>query len=287
MRILSPAKINLFLRVTGQRADGYHELFTLMSCVGLADTIDLYFETNGIIIRCDHPQVPRDSGNLAYRAAALFFKRSGIPVGVTITIDKKIPVAAGLGGGSSNAAAVLKALNRHFNNPFSPDQLGKMAAGLGADVPFLLYGRPALATGIGDRLVPYPLLRQYPVIIINPGFSVSTAETYKNYCFGLTNDKKNINNHSFIERTAFDAATHLVNDLESVTAARHPEIDRAKQRLLDHGATGALMSGSGPSVFGIFPDAQIAEQAFNSLIGQANERIFLTELLTGEDTAQG
>jgi 4-diphosphocytidyl-2-C-methyl-D-erythritol kinase len=258
-----------------------------MSCVGLADSILLDFEADHISIRCDHDQVPRDATNLAFRAAAIFFEQSGIRPGVTITIDKNIPVAAGLGGGSSNAAAVLNGLNRHFNKPVSQHQLHMMAAGIGADVPFFLYGQPALATGIGDRLTAYPLLKQLPVIIINPNFSVSTAEIYKSYSLGLTNGKKPINYNSFTEKTGFNAAVHLVNDLEKITAARHPEIYSARQRLLDHGAIGALMSGSGPSVFGIFAGTSVAEQAYHMLYGNRNERVFLTKLLTGDDAAKG
>ena len=285
MRILSPAKINLFLHVTGKRADGYHELWSLMCCVGLADTILLNFDTNHISIHCDHGLVPRDDTNLAFRSAAAFFEQTGINAGVDITIEKNIPVAGGLGGGSSNAAAVLKALNHRFNEPISQAGLHRMAAGIGADVPFFLYQRPALAAGIGDILTPYALLTQLPVIIINPGFSVSTAEIYKSYSFGLTNRKKTINNSSFTKRTIFDAVVHLANDLEEVTAKRYPEINRAKQKLLDHGAIGALMSGSGPSVFGIFTNKDTAEQAYGKLSGSHNKNVFLTELLTGDDAA--
>jgi 4-diphosphocytidyl-2-C-methyl-D-erythritol kinase len=286
MRILSPAKINLFLHITGKRQDGYHELFTLMSCVGVADAILLDFNADHISIDCQNDRVPRDATNLAFRAAAIFFEQSGIKPGVAITIEKNIPVAAGLGGGSSNAAAVLNGLNRYFDTPFSKNQLHRMAAGMGADVPFFLYGKPALATGVGDRLSAYPLLKQLPVIIINPNFSVSTAEIYKSFSFGLTNGKKPINYDSFTEKTDFNAAIHLANDLEKITASRHPEIYCAKQRLLEQGAIGSLMSGSGPSVFGIFPDTEVAEQAYRKLCGNRNERIFLTTLVTGDDATK-
>lgn len=256
-----------------------------MCCVGLADTIRLDFDTNHISIRCDHPLVPRDGSNLAFRAAAVFFEQTGIRAGVDITIEKNIPVAGGLGGGSSNAAAILKALNRRFQEIVPQAHLHRMAAGLGADVPFFLYEKPALATGIGDILAPYPLLPQLPVIIINPGFPVPTAEIYKSYSFGLTNGKKTINYSSFTERTVFNAMVHLVNDLEEVTAGRYPGIHRAKQRLLDLGAIGAMMSGSGPSVFGLFTDMDVAERAHERLSGSHDESVFLTKLLTGDDAA--
>lgn len=285
MKISSPAKINLFLYITGRRDDGYHELFTLMSPVGLADKVWLEFGTNRISIHCDHLQVPCDKTNLAFRAASAFFTKTGIGDGVGVTIKKNIPVAGGLGGGSSNAAAVLKGLNRHYQCPLSRSQLHGIAASIGADVPFFLYEAPALATGIGDILTPYPLLGQMPVIIINPLFSVSTAEIYKSYSLGLTNGKKPIKYSSFTEKTTFDARLHLANDLEKVTAGRYPEIDRAKRRLKDHGATGTLMSGSGPSVFGIYSDARIARRAYRALCKSRNENIYLTELLTGDDAA--
>ncbi|MEW6078057.1 MAG: 4-(cytidine 5'-diphospho)-2-C-methyl-D-erythritol kinase [Thermodesulfobacteriota bacterium] len=287
MRIVSPAKINLFLHITGKRRDGYHDLFTLMSCVKLADVIHLDFDTDHISLYCEHDQVPRDISNHAVRAAAIFFEQARIKPGVAITLEKNVPVAAGLGGGSSNAAAVLKALNRHYGSPFSQQQLHRMATGIGADVPFFLYGKPALATGIGDRLTAYLPLEQLPVIIIKPNFSVSTAEIYKSFSLGLTNDKKTITDYFFTEKTAFNAAIHLVNDLERITAARHPEIHQMKRRLLDHGATGSLMSGSGPSVFGLFSTPEAAQKAYDGLrCSERDERIFLTNLVTGDDATK-
>ncbi len=286
MRIYSPAKINLFLHIRGKRDDGYHELFSLMSCVGLADTILLDFDTGHISVHCDHKDVPGDETNLAFRAASAFFDQTGLAPGVAIVIEKKIPVAGGLGGGSSNAASVLKALNHHFDSPLSQERLHRLAVRIGADVPFFLDQTPALATGIGDILTPYPLLKQLPVIIINPSFPVSTAAVYKSYSFGLTNEKKPIKYDSFTEKTVFDAHVHLMNDLEEVTAARYPEIYRIRQKLLEHGATGALMSGSGPSVFGLFADTQAAEQAYRKLCKSRDESVFLTKLLTGDDAAK-
>ena len=146
MKLLSPAKINLFLQVTGKRPDGYHELFSLMCCVDLFDTILLQFDFKNIRIESPHPQIPLDETNLAYRAAAVFFKALNVNDGLKIIIDKSIPIAAGLGGGSSNAASVLKGLNRHYGYPFSRNQLMSMGLDLGADVPFFIFGKPALAS---------------------------------------------------------------------------------------------------------------------------------------------
>jgi 4-diphosphocytidyl-2-C-methyl-D-erythritol kinase len=190
MKILSPAKINLFLQVTGKRPDGYHELFSLMCCVTLCDTIYLQFGTEKIQIESSHPQIPLDQTNLAHKAAALFLNALGAAEGVKITIEKSIPLAAGLGGGSSNAASVLKGLNQHYGLPFSRDRLMSMGLGLGADVPFLLFQKPALASGIGVRLEAYSDPLPYRVIIVDPGFGVSTAEVFQNLNLRLTKCKK-------------------------------------------------------------------------------------------------
>ncbi|MDY6904907.1 MAG: 4-(cytidine 5'-diphospho)-2-C-methyl-D-erythritol kinase [Thermodesulfobacteriota bacterium] len=282
MEILSPAKINLFLLVTGKRPDGYHTLFSLMAPVSLYDVLGVNFDCSGLSVTCDHPEVPSGESNLAFKAAALFFETARLEKQAAITIHKNIPVAAGLGGGSSNAAAVLNSLNIRFGNVFTTDQLMAMGAGLGADVPFFINSRPALATGIGETLELYDNLPQLPVLLIHPNISVSTAAVYKSLKFTLTKDKKISNILSFTKQTLFDAKAHLENDLEAVSVARHPEISEAKQRLLDSGATGVLMSGSGPTVFGLFSALRDAENAYHRLAGNAapGEDIFLTTLLT-------
>ena len=176
MKILSPAKINLFLQVTGKRPDGNHELFSLMCCVSLFDTIYLHFGGKKIEIESSHPHIPLDETNLAHQAAALFLKYLGVYSGVKITIEKSIPVAAGLGGGSSNAASVLTGLNRHYEYPFSRERLMSMGFSLGADVPFLLFQQPALVTGIGEKLEAYPDPLPYHLILVYPVFRVSKSE---------------------------------------------------------------------------------------------------------------
>jgi 4-diphosphocytidyl-2-C-methyl-D-erythritol kinase len=260
MKILSPAKINLFLQVTGKRPDGYHELFSLMCCVSLYDTIYLQLDTDQITIDSSHPNLPLNETNLAHKAAALFFKTLGVSDGVKITIEKKIPVAAGLGGGSSNAASVLRGLNHYYGHPFSREQLSTMGLCLGADVPFLLYRKPAFATGVGEKLEPYTEQLPYHVIIVYPGFEVSTAQVFQNLNLRLTKCKKKIKK-PFSKKTGFDAALHLCNDLEAVTISKHPEIKFVKEELIRQRALGALMSGSGPSVFGLFSDPDITSNA--------------------------
>jgi len=278
MKILSPAKINLFLQVTGKRPDGYHDLFSLMCCVSLFDTILLQFGGRTIEIDSMHPQIPLDDTNLAHRAAALFLRNLNSDSGVKITIEKNIPVAAGLGGGSSNAASVLKGLNRHYGFPFTRSQLISMGLRLGADVPFFLFEKPALASGIGDKLVAYPNLPSYYVLLINPGFRVSTAEVFQNLNLRLTKCKKKIKESSF-RKTGYDASRHLCNDLEAVTASRYPVILSIKKQLLEHGALGALMSGSGPTVFGLFSEQDKAAAAMQIFGKTTRWKSYLAEII--------
>ena len=260
MRILSPAKINLFLGVIGKRPDGYHELYSLMCCVDLFDTVFLQFGLKNIQIESSHPQIPLDDTNLAYRAAAVFFKALNVNDGLKIFIDKSIPVAAGLGGGSSNAASVLKGMNQHYGYPFSRNQLMSMGLGLGADVPFFLFGKSALASGIGENLEAYPGPLPFHVVVVYPGFTISTREVFQKLNLGLTKCEKKIK-RLFLIKNSFDPELNLCNDLEIVTASEYPVITSIKERLLIRGALGALMSGSGPSVFGLFSDSHTAERA--------------------------
>ena len=276
--VLSPAKINLFLQVVGKRSDNYHDLFTLMCCISLYDSIDFVFDTSDISVSCSHPQVPENESNLVYKAADLFYKKLGKPGGVGISIDKKIPVGAGLGGGSSNAAAVLCELNRYFHSPFSQEMLRYMGREIGADVPFFITGEPAIATGIGDRLKPFHGMDRYYVVLINPGFSVSTADVYKNLNLGLTKCEKIIKKIPF-DGSPINICELLCNDLETVTANMHPDIDSAKALLMRLGAEGALMTGSGPTIFGLFSDADQARYAFNALHHLSAQQRFLAELI--------
>ena len=278
MKILSPAKINLFLQVTGKRADGYHDLFSLMCCVSLCDTIQLEFGAKTIEIDSTHPQIPLDETNLAHKAATLFFQNLDTDDGVKITIEKSIPVAAGLGGGSSNAAAVLKGLNCYYEFPFSRRQLMSMGLRLGADVPFFLFEKPALASGVGEKLEEYPDLTPYYVILIYPGFAVSTAEVFQNLNLGLTKCKKKIRKSSF-RKIGYDVSRHLCNDLEAVTASRYPVINLLKNQLLEHGALGALMSGSGPTVFGLFSEQRKAAAAMQVFGKDTRWDAYLAEVI--------
>ncbi len=278
MKILSPAKINLFLHVKGKRSDGYHELFTLMCPVKLFDTVSLIFDADKTVVSCAEPDVPEDETNLAYRAAKLFFKTLKINECVEISIDKNIPVAAGLGGGSSNAAAVFLGLNRYYNNPFSRDELIDMGFLIGADVPFFIFQKPATATGVGEKLEICKGLPNFYILLVYPGFSVSTADVYKNLNLGLTNCDKKLK-YPQLNFQDLDLEHYLCNDLETVTASKYPEIVVVKEELMRHGAKGALMSGSGPSVFGLFSDAEKAEKVKLFLAENDRWKVYLTEMI--------
>ena len=286
MKILSPAKINLFLHVRGKRPDGYHELFSLMCCITLFDEISLEFGgAESIEINCSHPNVPADETNLAHQAASLFLSQMGSARSLKIQLIKNIPVAAGLGGGSSNAAGILLALNTHYGHPFSRKHLMEMGLKLGADVPFFIFQKPAIATGIGEKFDAFKGDLPYHFLLLYPGFNVSTAETYQNMNLGLTKaEKKPTSNHLKLNR--FNPARHLTNDLEQVTALRYPEIGLAKENLLNLGAVGALMSGSGPTVFGLFENAETAEAAKQALSCDQEDQdvqLFLAEPILDAD----
>ena len=252
----APAKINLFLRILTRRPDGYHELQTWMQKLALFDRITLTLrDGSGIRLKCTGGGLPADETNLAWKAASAFFLagRQGVQPGVDITLEKSIPVAAGLGGGSSDAGAVLRGLNILFGNPFSEEVLLDIGRKLGADVPFFISEHQAvLATGIGDRMEPVSSLDQCTFLLVNPGFAVSTRWAYEN--FALTKDAKNSTLRGFQKLNSDTFLTaEMTNDLEMVTIGRYPEIAEIKNKLRAAGAVTALMSGSGPTVFGVFP----------------------------------
>lgn len=274
----SPAKVNLFLKVTGKRPDGYHDLVSLMCRIGLCDRVVLRPGAASVTVTCAYPGVPEDGRNLAARAAELFYEHVPCRDRVAIEIEKQIPVGAGLGGGSSNAAAVLGGLNDHYGRPVSSEELIHLGASLGADVPFFLFGRPALATGIGDHLTAYSGLDRWPMVVIYPGFGIPTASVYKKLNLGLTKCQNQLKSF-FLKQNGFLPVHHLCNDLEPVVISQYPEIAAAKKRLLENGAQGALMSGSGSSVFGLFPDLRTAREAGKTLAPTYGGTVFVADLL--------
>jgi 4-diphosphocytidyl-2-C-methyl-D-erythritol kinase len=278
MKIFSPAKINLFLQVTGKRPDGFHELFSLMCCLDLFDIIFLQFGAKKIEIESSNQQMPLDETNIAHKAATLFFKTLKTSDGVNIRIEKSIPVAAGLGGGSSNAASVLTGLNQHYGFPFSPEGLMSLGLQLGADVPFFLFQKPAFASGIGEKLEAFQGILPYHVVLVHPGVEVHTGEVYRNLNLRLTKCKKIITK-PFLKQSGFDATRHLCNDLEAVTISKYPVIESLKKKLLAQGALGALMSGSGPTVFGLFSDPHKAGQARQAMGHDMGFNSYLTDII--------
>ena len=278
MKVLSPAKINLFLQVTGKRADGLHELFSLMCCLDLFDIIYLQFGGKKIEIESSDRQIPLDETNIAHKAATLFFKSLKRTEGLNIRIEKSIPVAAGLGGGSSNAASVLIGLNQHYGFPFSRDELMAMGLEIGADVPFFLFQKPAFASGVGEKLEAYPGSLPFHILLLNPGVEVHTAEVFRNLNLRLTKCKKKITK-PFLKQRGFDASLHLCNDLESVTISKYPVIESLKKQLLEHGALGALMSGSGPTVFGLFSDPHKAGEARQAIGRNIRSNTYLADII--------
>lgn len=279
-KFLSPAKVNLFLKVLSKRPDGYHEIFSLMQPVSLFDEVFIDIRNGeGIEVACSGEfSVPGGRDNLAYRAAELFLEYTGIKKAIAIKIVKNIPSGAGLGGGSSNAATTLLALDSLLKTGLKEEELLELSAKIGSDVPFFILKGPAFASGRGERLKK-AALRRLSYIIIKPDFPVSTAWAYSN--LDLTK-KPEDNNLTYSDEALSDMGRlkkFLVNDLEAVTVKRHPEISAIKKKLIDAGAVGSLMSGSGSAVFGIFSGPDEAERAFQVLKSNLdkNSSIFMAE----------
>ena len=287
--IQAPAKINLLLRVLGRRDDGYHDLETWMQKIDLYDQLELELHPGeSVEFFSDDVSIPTDATNLAVRAALAFLQAStkSKGCGVQITLHKKIPVAAGLGGGSSDAGAVLRGLNNFFDREFSEKQLIDMARPLGADVPFFVVDHNAVfATGIGDIMYPVNSLGNCSFVVVNPDFFVSTAWVFQN--LALTSLPKNSKLSCFQKCKAVALfLREMHNDLEEVTKAKFPQIEQMKSALLAVGASQVLMSGSGPTVFGVFPDAEKpSESELKRIVGafrqEYGEKVFLSRACTG------
>ena len=286
----APAKINLFLHVLGQRPDGYHDLETWMQKLQLYDiiTLEILPAERKVELSCADPDIPVDASNLAVRAANAYFavSRKGKGCGVRISLEKHIPVAAGLGGGSSDAGTVLRGLNTVFDQEFSEAELIKIARPLGADVPFFTIGHDAVvAGGIGDIMSPVDSLDDCSFILVNPNIFVSTAWVFRNLT--LTRPTKTSKLSCFQKpKTVSLLLSEMHNDLERVTCAKHPEIEHIKGALLAAGALKVSMSGSGPTVFGIFPDSDLSDSSgFERIVGELRqeygEKVYLLRACTG------
>lgn len=255
----APAKVNYRLDVLRRRPDGYHDLRMIMQRFDLCDDIQITLsDTPGIRVTCGREGVPDGPGNIAWRAADELLSLAGREVGVDIVITKRIPVAAGLGGGSSDCATVLMGLNQLLELGLSDARLMEIGVKLGADVPFFIFKKTAVAEGIGEQLTAIEQIPPVWLAIVNPNVPVSTAWVYQN--LQLTNRSDDFRMPRFYSSIA-DICAVLGNDLEAVTIRRYPVISEIKGRLRALGAVGVLMSGSGPTVFGIFEQEDAARKA--------------------------
>ncbi|MBT8489580.1 MAG: 4-(cytidine 5'-diphospho)-2-C-methyl-D-erythritol kinase [Deltaproteobacteria bacterium] len=259
----SPAKINLILKVLRRREDGYHDLATLMQTISLCDEMRFSLAGNTIVVKSPGSLLPENEDNIVYRAAQALFSYVSYSSGVAIEIKKKIPIAAGLGGGSSNAATTLVTLNDMIGCHLNMEELINIGSKIGADIPFFIYGKTAWAFGIGERLQAADEIPPIWFVLVNPDFEVSTKKVYENLKLGLTKEviKYNIPR---LEKVSH-IASRLSNDLEKVTFGLYPIVGNIKELLMSAGALGSLMSGSGPTVFGIFNNEETARNAEETL----------------------
>lgn len=261
LALRSPCKINLLLNVLDRRADGFHELETVLQPVALFDELTLETADGGIVLTCSDPTLPVDAGNLVLRAAQAFQAACGVLADLRIHLEKRVPKAAGLGGGSANAATTLRGLNQLFGTPLSAARLQALAAQLGSDVPFFLQERPALATGRGEHiqsLEPFPALRGVWVLLIHPGFGIATAWAYRELAKFPSALRGRPGRAAALVETLRQgdlpaAAAQFYNALETPAFHKYPVLELWQEFLAAHGALACRMSGSGSTVFALVP----------------------------------
>jgi 4-diphosphocytidyl-2-C-methyl-D-erythritol kinase len=262
----SPAKINLYLRILGKRPDGYHELETLMLPLDFGDEITLSSQGSGLILECDNPNLPTDDSNLALRAAKRLAERYNVKQGAKIVLTKRTPLAAGLGGGSSNAAAVLLGLTRLWGLQADDSILHELAAGMGSDINFFMVGGAALCRGRGELIEPVSCKFSASVLLVNPGFGISTKWAYESWARAAAESRLTVSPpqvsllvRALAEDDLAGVSRSLFNSLEAPSIRKFPVLELIKKAMCDDGASGALMSGSGATVFGLFADRKAAE----------------------------
>ena len=279
----SPCKVNLLLNVLGQRPDGFHELETVMQPVNLCDEMSFERGGSGIQLSCSHPELPTDSKNLVHRAATAFLAAAKISDGIRIHLQKNLPLAGGIGGGSANAAVTFSALNELFGSPLPPEKLHELAATLGSDIPFFLHDQPALATGRGEKvrlLETFPALRGKAFLLVNPGFGISTPWSYQNLArFPEAKNGQAGRAEKLISllqsadlRTAAD---EFYNSLEAPAFDKFPVLSLYKNFLRENGALVSLMSGSGSTTFAIAENLSAAENLTEKFKAQFGEQGWL------------
>ena len=273
MREKAYAKVNITLDVVGKREDGYHLLKMIMQNIDIYDVITIEKIECGIEITCNKPYVPTDERNLAYKAAKLFKDTFNITSGVSINIKKNIPVAAGLAGGSTDCAAVLKIMNKLFQVNADNEKLMELGVKLGADVPYCINGGTALCEGIGEILTPLKPFKNHIIVLVKPPFGVSTKDVYKNFDLGR------VKNHPETDKVItymnednlYEVAKNMKNLLENVTLKKHKVISSIKSEMESLGAIKAMMSGSGPTVFAFFDDMMKAQRCYDEMKKKYND----------------
>ena len=280
MKIKAYGKVNISLDVVGKREDGYHLLSMIMQNIDLYDEIEVEKQECGIILECNKSYVPVDNRNLAYKAAEIFKERYDIVDGVKINIEKNIPVSAGLAGGSTDAAAVLKVMNKLFNVNATEEELMELGLKLGADIPYCIHGGTALCEGIGEIITPIKPFRDKIVVLVKPAFGVSTKEVYKN--FNLEKVKQHPKTAEIINAIENDdlnfVASNMKNLLENVTLRKHKILIKIKEEMNACGAINSMMSGSGPTVFAFFDDMLKAQRCFEKMKRKYSD-VFITRTI--------
>ena len=280
MKIKAYGKVNISLDVVGKREDGYHLLSMIMQNIDLYDEIEVEKQECGIILECNKSYVPVDNRNLAYKAAEIFKERYDIVDGVKINIEKNIPVSAGLAGGSTDAAAVLKVMNKLFNVNATEEELMELGLKLGADIPYCIHGGTALCEGIGEIITPIKPFRDKIVVLVKPAFGVSTKEVYKN--FNLEKVKQHTKTAEIINAIENDdlnfVASNMKNLLENVTLRKHKILIKIKEEMNACGAINSMMSGSGPTVFAFFDDMLKAQRCFEKMKKKYSD-VFITRTI--------
>ena len=280
MKIKAYGKVNISLDVVGKSEDGYHLLSMIMQNIDLYDEIEVEKQECGIILECNKSYVPVDNRNLAYKAAEIFKERYDIVDGVKINIEKNIPVSAGLAGGSTDAAAVLKVMNKLFNVNATEEELMELGLKLGADIPYCIHGGTALCEGIGEIITPIKPFRDKIVVLVKPAFGVSTKEVYKN--FNLEKVKQHPKTAEIINAIENDdlnfVASNMKNLLENVTLRKHKILIKIKEEMNACGAINSMMSGSGPTVFAFFDDMLKAQRCFEKMKKKYSD-VFITRTI--------
>jgi 4-diphosphocytidyl-2-C-methyl-D-erythritol kinase len=276
LTLKAPAKINLTLNILGKREDSYHEIYSLMENISLFDALTFFKIREGIVLKSNLPQLPLDRRNLVYQAAQLILNEGRVNHGAKIILKKKIPLSSGLGGGSSDAAFALLGLNRLYNLNFSLQKLHSLAEKLGSDIPFFLYQRTALVQGRGEKVKPVETFKDYWIVLITFPFQVSTSWAYRLFKMDLTRKPNFIKLKNLKKKEDFfGSLNYWRNDFEDLIVERYPQVKQVLKLLTKLGAKKSSMTGSGPTVYGIFEDEPSKEEV-KKLLQRDDWKIFIT-----------